>query len=263
MPPIEKYINLGGYSLYSRRSGAGKPAVVFEGGLGDDSAIWNLVEPIVAKRTTTLVYDRAGLGRSSKATSPRTFVNVVADLSTVLAQLRIEPPYILVGHSLGGLLVRLYAASYPEAVAGLVLVDAPHEHQTEAARKILSPQAWSFIASFWLQNPEDIDLVTEMNQLEMIATRPEIPLRVLTATVVQSPPFDLPKAIAQELESVASLVFPAFQTKLLETSNRSQLISVEGADHYIHLQRPAIVIKAIYTLLSLVQDMNNKSKIEE
>ncbi|MEZ4731204.1 MAG: alpha/beta hydrolase [Caldilineaceae bacterium] len=253
MPPIEKYINMGGYALYSRSSGVGKPAVVFEGGLGDDSAIWNLVEPIVAKRTTTVVYDRAGLGRSSKATSPRTFVNIVADLNTVLEQLPIEPPYILVGHSLGGLLVRLYAASYPEAVTGVVLVDAPHEHQTEAARKILSPQAWSVISRFWSQNPEDIGLVTEMNQLEMIATRPEIPLRVLTATVVQSWPFDLPKAIAQELESVATRVFPAFQTKLLETSKRSQLIRVENADHYIHLRRPDVVIEEIDTLLSLVQ----------
>ncbi len=253
MPPIEKYINMDGYSLYSRSSGLGKPAVVFESGLGDSSAIWHMVEPIVAKRTTTIVYDRAGLGRSSKAPSPRTLVNMVADLNTVLTQLSIEPPYILVGHSLGGLLVRLYAASYPTAVAGLVLVDAPHEHQTEAARKILSPQAWSFISSFWSQNPEDIDLVTEMNQLDMIATRPEMPLRMLAATVVQSPPFDLPKAIAQEIESVASLVFPAFQTKLLETSKRSQLISVEGANHYIHRQRPDIVIEAIDTLLALVQ----------
>lgn len=91
MPPVEKYIDMGGYALYSRRSGAGKPAVVFESGLGDGSAIWKLVEPIVAKRTSTIIYDRAGLGRSSKATSPRTFVNIVADLSTVLEQLPIEP----------------------------------------------------------------------------------------------------------------------------------------------------------------------------
>lgn len=76
-----------------------------------------------------------------------------------------------------------------------------------------------------------------MSQLETLATRPAMPIRVLTATVVQSPPFELPKAIAQEIESVATRVFPAFPTKLLETSKRSQLISVEGADHYIHLQR--------------------------
>lgn len=252
MPPLEKYIDMGGYSLYSRRNGVGKPAVVFESGLGDDSGIWNLVEPIVAERTATMVYDRAGLGRSSKATSSRTFLNIVADLSTVLEQLPVEPPYILVGHSLGGLLVRLYTASHPKAVAGLVLVDAPHEHQTEAARKLLSPPAWRFISGFWAKNPEEIDLVTEMSQLALISTRPETPVIVLAATVVQSPPFALPKAITQEIESVATCVFPAFQEKLLEISNRSQLIRVEGADHYIHLQRPDVCIKAIDTLLSLV-----------
>ena len=106
MPSLEKDIDRGGYSLYSRRSGVGKPAVVFESGLDDDGGIWNLVESIVAERTTTMVYDRAGLGRSSKATSSRTFLNIVADLSTVLEQLPVEPPYILVGHSLGGLLIR-------------------------------------------------------------------------------------------------------------------------------------------------------------
>lgn len=252
MLPLEQYINISGYSLYSRRSGVGKPAVVFESGLGDDSAIWNLVEPIVADRTTTIVYDRAGLGRSDKATSPRTFINIVADFSRMLAQLPVEPPYLLVGHSLGGLFVRLYAASHPEAVAGVVLVDAPHEHQTEAARKMLSPPAWSFISQVWSKNPEKIDLVTEMSQLAMISTRPETPILVLAATVVQSLPFALPE-IAQEIESVATRVFPAFQTKLLESSNRSQLIRVESADHYIHLQRPDVVIEAICTLLSLVQ----------
>lgn len=252
MPSLEKYIDMGGYSLYSRRSGVGKPAVVFESGLDDDGGIWNLVESIVAERTTTIVYDRAGLGRSSKATSPRTFVNIVANLSTVLGQLPVEPPYILVGHSLGGLLVRLYAASHPKAVAGLVLVDATHEHQTEAARKLLSPPAWSFISGFWAKNPEEIDLVTEMSQIAMISTRPETPVIVLAATVVQSPPFELPKEIAQEIESVATRVFPVFQEKLLETSEWSQLIRVEGADHYIHLQRPDVLIEAIHTLLSLV-----------
>jgi pimeloyl-ACP methyl ester carboxylesterase len=252
MPSREKYIKIGGHSLYSRSTGAGKPAVLFESGLGDGSGIWHLVEPIVAEHTHTIVYDRAGLGRSSKATTPRTFTNMVADLSQVLEQLSVEPPYVLVGHSLGGLLVRLYAASHPKAVAGLVLVDAPHEQQTETARTMLSPQAWSLLSGFWSQNPEEIDVAAELGQLATIATRPDIPVMVLAATLHQSPPWEFPKEIVQEIEHVATHVFPAFQTKLLETSTCGQLIRVAGADHYIQLQRPDVVIEAIHTLLSLV-----------
>ena len=256
MPPLEKYIDMGEYSLYSRSTGVGKPAVIFESGLGDAAAIWHRVEPTVAEHTHTIVYDRAGLGRSGKATSPRTFAKIVADLSQMLVQLPAEPPYILVGHSLGGIIVRLYAASHPKSVAGLILVDTPHEQQTEAVRKILSPQAWNFIARFWSQNPEDINLVAEMSQLDRISTRPDLPIIVLAATVIQSPPSHVPKEVAQEIESVATRVFPAFQTKLLETSTRGRLIRVEGADHYIHLQRPDVVIEAIHTLLSLSKSHN-------
>lgn len=252
MSSREKYIELDGYALYSRSTGVGKPAELFESGLGDVSGIWHLVEPIVAEHTHTIVYDRAGVGRSSKATTPRTFTNIVADLSQVLEQLSVEPPYILVGHSLGGLLVRLYAASHPKAVAGLVLVDSPHEQQTEAARTMLSPQAWGLLSGFWSQNPEEIDVAAEMSQLTTLSTRPDMPVIVLAATMFRSPPLALPKEIVQEIEHVATHVFPPFQTKLLETSTCGQLIRVAGADHYIQLQRPDVVIEAIHTLLALV-----------
>lgn len=245
---MDMYVDVNGHKLFCRITGSGKPVVIFENGLGDSCEIWHLVEPKVAEFAQTVVYDRAGVGRSNRATTPRTLTTIVNDLEILLTQLRLESPCLLVGHSLGGLIVRLYAANHPESVAGIVLVDAPHEQQTEAARKMLSQQAWNLISGFWLHNPEGIDLAAEMERVGAISTDPDMALTVLSATVVQSPPFELQKEIAAEIAHISTKLFPSFQVQLAETSSRSQLVRVEDAGHYIHLQRPDVIVTAIRTM---------------
>jgi len=107
--------------------GSGSPTVVFDAGLANWSQIWGLVQPDVAKRTQACAYDRAGLGFSDPATRPGTSANIVDDLDRLLRAAPIAPPYVLVGHSYGGMNVRLYANLHREDVAGLVLVDPSHE----------------------------------------------------------------------------------------------------------------------------------------
>jgi pimeloyl-ACP methyl ester carboxylesterase len=108
-------------------TGHGTPTVVFDSGLGDGTKAWGLVQPVVARRTRACAYDRAGLGFSDPAERPGTSANAVDDLHRLLAAARIEPPYVLVGHSLGGMNMKLYAETYPAEVAGMVLVDPSHE----------------------------------------------------------------------------------------------------------------------------------------
>jgi pimeloyl-ACP methyl ester carboxylesterase len=109
--------------LHLHIKGDGSPAVIFESGIGATSLSWAVVQPKLASFTRTVSYDRAGLGWSEFSRTPRTITGMIAELRSALNQITLPPPYILVGHSFGGLLVRAYASQHPGEVAGLVLVD--------------------------------------------------------------------------------------------------------------------------------------------
>jgi len=108
-------------------TGRGSPTVVFDSGLGEKTANWGLIQPAVAKRTRACSYDRAGLGFSDPPNRSSTSANMVDDLHRLLHAARIQPPFILVGHSLGGMNIKLYAETYLSEVSGLVFVDPSHE----------------------------------------------------------------------------------------------------------------------------------------
>ena len=125
-PPRGRLVSLGTHRLHLLCSGTGTPAVVFDAALGGSSLSWTYVQPAVAEFTTACAYDRAGFGWSDAGPMPRTAGRIAAELHTLLTAANVQPPYVLVGHSFGGLSIRAYATSHPEDVAGLVLVDPAH-----------------------------------------------------------------------------------------------------------------------------------------
>jgi pimeloyl-ACP methyl ester carboxylesterase len=126
-PPIGKLIDIGTHRLHIHSTGNGGPTVILEsGGLGW-SLDWYLVQTEVAKFTSVCSYDRAGFGWSDPGPNPRTSGQIVAELHALLETAGISKPYILVGASFGGHTARLFAKTYPDEVAGIVLVDARHE----------------------------------------------------------------------------------------------------------------------------------------
>jgi pimeloyl-ACP methyl ester carboxylesterase len=130
VPPPGRLVDVGGWRLRLNCVGERKPAeatVVLEAGGGDFSVTWALVQPKVAAFGRVCSYDRAGSGWSELGPNPRTMRQSVYELHTLLKRAGVPPPYVLVGHSFGGFLVRLYTVSYPTDVAGLVLVDASYE----------------------------------------------------------------------------------------------------------------------------------------
>lgn len=132
-------IDVGGgrkMNLYCR--GEGPVTVVFDSGLSDWSSIWALVQPQTATRTRACSYDRAGVGYSDPSNRPSTPSNIVDDLRQLIKAAGIPAPVVLVGHSLGGFNMKLFAATYPSEVAGLVLVDPAEERAEERARSQLS-----------------------------------------------------------------------------------------------------------------------------
>jgi len=131
-PPPGQMVDVGGYRLHINCQGipvSGSPTVVMEGGNAESCLTWALVQPEVARFARVCTYDRAGLGWSERSPQPRTATNIVEELHTLLTRAGVEPPYVLVGHSIGGMFVRLYAHRYPDQVTGMVLVDAAHEEQ--------------------------------------------------------------------------------------------------------------------------------------
>lgn len=110
--------------------GTGTPTVILDAGLGGDTTAWAMVQPQIASRTRACAYDRAGLGFSDGSSRPNTAGNIAQDLHALLQAAKIAPPYVLVGHSSGGMNIRVFADRYPEEVAGMVAVDSSHEDQS-------------------------------------------------------------------------------------------------------------------------------------
>lgn len=126
-PPVGEMVDVGGYRLHlycSGESTADEPTVIVEAGAGSVGLMWTLVQDEVSKSARICTYDRAGLGWSEPSPHPRSASMIVQELHTLLVNAQIEGPYILVGHSLGGIFVREYQYQYPDEVAGIILVDS-------------------------------------------------------------------------------------------------------------------------------------------
>jgi pimeloyl-ACP methyl ester carboxylesterase len=123
-PPPGQLVDVGGHRLHLHCTGSGSPTVVLEPGQGGVAADLAWITPAVAHHTTVCVYDRAGRGWSDATDNPQDGAQIAADLHTLLHRARVPGPYVLAGHSFGGLYVQAFAAQYPNEVAGLVLLDS-------------------------------------------------------------------------------------------------------------------------------------------
>ncbi len=126
-PQEGQSVDVGGYRLNLHCTGAGSPTVVLEGGLGISAIGWKAVQSQIETFTRVCSYDRAGTGWSDPGPLPRNSLQMVKELHTLLHNGGVQPPYVLVGHSLGGFNVRVYNGQYPDEVAGIVLADASSE----------------------------------------------------------------------------------------------------------------------------------------
>ena len=128
-PPPGKFFDAGGHLMHLNIKGNGRPAIIFENGSGDFSFIWDLVQPAISKTSTTVSYDRAGYAWSEEGPLPRTGRQIAYELHKALHNAGINGPYVMVGQSYGGFLVRSFARFYRKEVVGLVLVDALNENE--------------------------------------------------------------------------------------------------------------------------------------
>ena len=133
-PAPGQMVAVDGHQMHLNCVGTGSPTVLLESGFNSTSLDWGLVQPEIAQFNRVCAYDRAGLGWSALGLEPRTPEQIVTELHTLLQNAAIEAPYVLVGHSIGGKYIRMYADLYPNEVSGMVMVDARHESMEPPAR---------------------------------------------------------------------------------------------------------------------------------
>lgn len=250
-------VDVGGRRLHIHCSGAaGGPTVVLEAGFGNSSSTWNRVQPEVAKFARVCSYDRAGLGGSDPAPAPRTVVAFTEDLHALLVNGKVPGPYVLVGHSLGGILARLYATYYPAEVAGMVLVDSAHEDEPDRGLALIPPDTLKQMLKgarpedLVVRSPdESLDHCSLRGLMNALNWRGDIPLVVLTQGLPYRPedysnPSLAPKYYQLHLE---------MQRDLVSRSPRGRQVVAEKSGHFIHQDQPELVVNAIRQVLEEVK----------
>lgn len=172
LPPAPgELIDVGGYSLHLYCTGEGGPAVILDAGLGDWSINMANLQEQIAEFTQVCTYDRAGYGWSEEGPEPRTSQQIVDELAALLENGEVEPPYILAGHSFGGVNVMMFAAQHPELVEAVVLLDASHPEQMDA----LNAEVPEIVAL------EESAAVAYQGMLEMAEAGAPVPQELLDA----------------------------------------------------------------------------------
>lgn len=267
-------------TLYIECSGTGSPTVVLEAGSGNTARVWHAHEPgrpaifpAVARFTRVCAYDRPGtvwpggegqrksFSRSDPVAMPRTAVDIVGDLHALLRAAHVPGPYVLGGHSFGGLVVRLYATTYPGEVAGLVLIDAQSESYATALKRLLTRQQYTD-AVVYPQPPSGFEGYSDYEQLSLDASGAELqqaqadtplrpmPLVVLSHSPTSANPFGFPPGWPVRALNRA---FNASQDKLAALVPGARHVIASRSGHYIQLDQPKLVIDAIRSVVKMAR----------
>ena len=269
----------GGRKMYMKCCGTGSPTVVLVGGLRASAEEWSVADksapavfPEVGKFTRVCAYDRPGTpvgekpSRSDPVPQPTTVKDAVADLHTLLSAAGEKGPYVLVGHSYGGLVVKLYASTYPKEVSGLVLVDALSEGLQDAE----TPAQWTIqrkliegdVRESLVLYPalERIDTDRSFEQLRAAPPLRSIPLVVLSADRPWGPQIPsmiaagkLPKDVPPDFGYVTDAAQKKAQDRLAKLVPNAKHITNTNSGHEIHKEQPQLVVDAVRQVVKAVR----------
>ncbi len=248
-----KLVDVGGRDLYLECVGSGNPTVVLEAGFGGGSNNWRDVQPQLGQTTRTCAYDRAGLGSSIAIAGVHDASDEVRDLERLLDSGQIDRPFVLVGHSYGGLLARLFAADHPEETAGVVLVDAMGR---DATRRQLARWPKSLARARrreWAKPVIDgVDLRSSEALASSVRTLGDAPLVVITAGRHDEDTAGLPRRL---LELQGGL-WGTMQAELARLSSDHAHVVALDSDHFVQRLdgQPLVVIRAVRAVVRAVRD---------
>ena len=258
----------GGRHLYLECHGSGSPTVIFEAGLRSRGDIWTWsregvgtgVQPRVAPFTRTCFYDRPGtlahfpyVSRSDPVPMPRSTGEVVADLHALLTAAGVPGPYVMVGASTGGLIIREYAAIYPAEVSGLVLVDAI----SEAMQGLMKPGQFARYNATYLQTPsadarqyknlEAIDFYRSFAEIKPLRRTPRrLPVFVISASWGFSPP----TGVGRKFAVLVNHTWKRSQLYLASLHPHIKRMVAFGSGHQVHVNRPGLVARYVLRMVA-------------
>jgi len=234
-----EFVDVDGRKLALRCQGEGSPTVILEAGLTAGALTWEAVQSEVTEFARVCSYDRANLGLSDPAEGPRTAQDAVDDLASLLTNAHLPAPYILVGASFGGHIVRLFAAQHPGEVAGIVLVDASHEDQEERMEEVLTPSQLKALNLSASRNIEQMDLAASDVQVRQSGPLPIVSLVVISAARNKPVPPGFP---AKDLNRV----WRQLQKDLTKLSANSVQLFARKSEHDIAIDEPELVVEGIH-----------------
>lgn len=256
----------GGRHLYLECHGSGSPTVIFEAGLRSRGDIWNWardgtgVLPRITPSTRACYYDRPGtlahfpnVSRSDPVPMPRSTGEVVTDLHTLLDAAGVPGPYVMVGASTGGLIVRQYASLYPAEVSGLVLVDAI----SESMESLMKPKQFARYNAYYLQSPsedasqykdlEAIDFHRSFAEMRPLRRTPRrLPVFVLSANYGFSPP----TGVWRRFSELVNRTWKRSQLYLARLHPKTRRVVAFGSGHQIHVNRPSLVARFVLRMVA-------------
>jgi pimeloyl-ACP methyl ester carboxylesterase len=268
-PPPGQLVDVGGHRLHLWCTGAGRPTVILEAGLGGSSADWGFVQPEIARFTRVCSYDRAGMGYSDPGPSPRTARRIATELAELIDRGGLDRPVVVVAASSGGFDVRVFASDHADRVAGLILIDASHEDQTHEVPRLapwvpllssigifrllglsfgpspamLSPSVQRFIsatrfrAAGYQAAADEIIHIRE-SASEVRTSRRKLPIPVLVVTGARG----------------ADARWQDLQRDQVTLSERGCQIIAEQSGHLVQIDQPEIVVNAVRAIIDGTRD---------
>lgn len=251
-PDDGKYLSVNGRKIFYKMAGNAAPHVILISGLDENVRIWDKVFYEMAEFATVVTYDRGGVGWSDRGEDPRTAIVIAKELNDFVTTLGLEPPYILVAHSLAGLYGRYYASQYPEKISGILLIDTSHEDMwrrqalqmgpLQIALSLdmmdLSQGAEAFFQIGALGEYYNIENTTDEVRNER--SIPWVPLLLLSQDMDNFAALE-----KDENQPVVTLLFRELYWEQATLSPRGKWQEVQNTSHFIMVDQPQAVIDGL------------------
>ena len=284
-PAPGRMVSVGTHSLQLYCEGSGTPAAIIEPGIGVDWVEWRPVSAPLAALTQVCVYDRAGYGWSEAGPQPRTAARIATELHTLLLNAGVAGPYILIAHSFGGYVARIYADRFGTSLSGMVLVDPSNEDEPQPPRflwsriisalpplslgqverfylgeKVLPPEVagspvaftrrfleGSSMAQIGAQRNETASLPESREQVRAAKIPADLPLTVITAMHVLSPKHPDPR-----VPDAPPAIHRELHARLARQSSRGEQLLARNSGHTVPMDQPELIVEAVRGMIQRV-----------